>query len=155
MSRIVVGIDASPASVAALRWAVDQARRSGRSVLAVSVCQIHPIPPVSVPQPAGADPFREMHIRNLLKAISAVDTAGVVVEQLVPNGAPGRVLVEISRDADSLVLGGHGYRRGATIVMGSVTNYCLRQASCPVVVVPLDGEPDDRPVASRVAQEFR
>ncbi|GLZ27934.1 universal stress protein [Lentzea sp. NBRC 105346] len=159
MSKIVVGIDASPASAAALAWAADQARRTGKSVLAVSVCQIHPVPPSSVPLPvtghAGADPFREMHERELRLAIDAVDTEGVVVEELVPSGAPGRVLVEIAADADSLVLGGHGYRKGSAIVMGSVTSYCLRHASCPVVVVPLEGDRVDGPVVSRTAQEFR
>ncbi|MCS7479363.1 universal stress protein [Umezawaea endophytica] len=140
--RIIVGIDGSPASTAALRWAVRQARLTGRSVLAVSVRGLDAKPPSSTPmpitRPTGADPVRERHVHHLRTAVQAVDqeAEGVVVDQFVPTGEPGRVLAELSADADALVLGGHGYRRTGLAVVGSVAAHCLRHARCPVTVIP-------------------
>lgn len=154
-NTIVVGIDRSPASAAALAWAVRHAKRSGKSVLAVSVCQIHPVPPSSMPlpvaEPAGEAPFRALHQHELDVAIQALgpDAEGVRIEQSVPSGSPGRVLVEISAGADSLVLGGHGYRKSGIYVLSSVTSYCLRHAACPVVVVPMEAERHAGPLMVR------
>jgi len=159
--RIVVGIDGSPASTAALVWAVRQAKTTGRPVLAVSVCRVNAKPPSSAPmpitRPVGEDPFREQHARDLRTAVEAVrrDADGIVIDQLVPTGDPGAVLVELSADADGLVLGGHGYRKAGLTVIGSVAAYCLRHASCPVTVIPLAAIGDDGLVVPGAAQEFR
>jgi nucleotide-binding universal stress UspA family protein len=139
---IVVGIDGSPASTAALAWAVRQAKSTGNPVLAVSVCRLDAKPPSSKPlpvtRPLGTDPFREQHARDLRTAVERIgpDADGVLIDQLVPTGDPGKVLVELAADADALVLGGHGYRKSGLTVIGSVAAYCLRHATCPVTVVP-------------------
>jgi nucleotide-binding universal stress UspA family protein len=159
--RIVVGIDGSPASTAALVWAVRQAKATGSSVLAVSVCRLNAKPPSSAPmpitRPVGDDPFREQHARDLRTAVEQVgqDADGIVLDQLVPTGDPGAVLVELSADADALVLGGHGYRKAGLTVIGSVAAYCLRHASCPVTVIPLAALEDRRLSAPGTAQQFR
>lgn len=140
--RIIVGIDGSPASTAALRWAVGQARNTGGPVLAVSVYKLDAKPPSSAPmpitRPVGGNPFREQHARHLRAAVEQLgpEAEGVVVEQLVPTGDPGKVLVELAADASALVLGGHGYRKSGLTVIGSVAAYCLRHARCPVTVIP-------------------
>ncbi|MCS7483690.1 universal stress protein [Umezawaea endophytica] len=160
-SRIVVGIDGSPASTAALTWAVRHAKTTGSPVLAVSVCTLRAKPPSSSPmpitRPVGEDPFREQHVRNLRNAVEQVDqdADGIVIDQLVPTGDPGAVLVELSAGADALVLGGHGYRKSGVTVIGSVAAYCLRHASCPVTVVPLAALEDGRLAVPGAAQEFR
>jgi nucleotide-binding universal stress UspA family protein len=159
--RIIVGIDGSPASVAALAWAVRQAKSTGHSVLAVSVCRLNAKPastsPLPVTRPLGGDPFREQHARDLRTAVEQVgkDAAGVLIDQLVPTGDPGKVLVQLSADADGLVLGGHGYRKAGLTVIGSVAAYCLRHASCPVTVVPLGAVDAGGLVTPGTAQEFR
>lgn len=154
-TRIVVGVDGSPASRAALAWAVEQIERRKARVTAVSVCQVHPM---GTPRPrvAGPDAFRALHERILRDAVAEVGPAAVGVEQVVPAGGPGQVLVELSKDADLLVLGGHGYRKSGLTIIGSVTAHCLRHAHCPVVIVPVGGEvDDDRPRVSQTAREFR
>lgn len=159
--RIVVGIDGSPASIAALAWAVRQAKSTGHSVLAVSVCRLDAKPPSSAPmpitRPVGSDPFREQHARDLRTAVEQVgqDADGVLVDQLVPTGDPGKVLVELAAEADALALGGHGYRKSGLTVIGSVAAYCLRHATCPVTVVPLAAIDAGGLITPGSAQEFR
>jgi nucleotide-binding universal stress UspA family protein len=136
-SRIVVGVDASPAAKFALAWAVQEAKRTNASVLALSVAQLN--------QSTGT------HRNELAAAIDALGTAadGVRIDQDVPSGLPGPTLVERSADADLLVVGDHGYHKAGVLVMSSVTTYCLRNARCPVVAVPLEGARHDGPLMLR------
>ncbi|WNV84836.1 universal stress protein [Umezawaea sp. Da 62-37] len=72
--RIIVGIDGSPASTAALKWAVREARRNRSPVLAVSVSPFRAKPSLRglmpITLPAGDNPFREQHLRDLRNASS-------------------------------------------------------------------------------------
>ena len=148
-SHIVVGVDGSPAAKAALAWAVQEARRTDASVLALSVCQL------DVTSSAG--PFTQTHRHELAAAIEALGTAaeGVDINQEVPHGLPGPVLVERSANAGLLVVGGHGYHKAGVLVMSSVTSYCLRHARCAVVVVPLEGARHDGPLMLRPETSVR
>lgn len=144
-SRIVVGVDGSPAAKDALAWAVQEAKRANASVLALSVCQLGPA------SGTGADPFARVHRHELAAAVDALGSAaeGVRIDQDVPHGLPGPVLVERSAEADLLVVGGHGHQHAGVLVMSSVTSYCLRHARCPVVIVPLEGARHDGPLMLR------
>ena len=51
-------------------------------------------------------------------------------------GTPANVLTEASRGAGMLVLGSHGHSRLRQAALGSVSESCVRNASCPVVVIP-------------------
>ena len=137
-SRIVVGVDASPAAKSALAWAVHEAKRINAPVLALSVSQ-----------PGAAS--ERTHRHELAAAVDALGTVadGVHIDQEVPHGLPGPTLVDRSVDADLLVVGEHGYRKAGVLVMGSVTTHCLRKAHCPVVVVPLEGARHDGPLMLR------
>jgi nucleotide-binding universal stress UspA family protein len=140
-SRIVVGVDGSPAAKAALVWAVQEAKRTNASVLALSVCQLS--------QSAG--PFADTHRNELAAAVDALGMTadGVRIDQDVPFGQPGPTLVALSQDADLLVVGDHGYTRAGVLVMSAVTSFCLRHARCPVVAVPLEGAHHDGPLMLR------
>ncbi|MDX8034917.1 universal stress protein [Lentzea sp. BCCO 10_0856] len=137
-SRIVVGVDPSPAAKSALAWAVEEAKRTNASVVAMSVSQLSPAS-------AGT------HRNELAAAVDALGTAadGVRIDQEVPQGQPGPVLVERSADADLLVVGDHGHRRAGVHVMSSVTTHCLRNSRCTVVVVPLEGARHGGPLMLR------
>ncbi|MEU6154483.1 universal stress protein [Actinosynnema sp. NPDC047251] len=154
----MVGVDGSPASTAALTWAVAHARDVGARVVAVSVCRVRPTPPSDDRQLTPADAFTALHQRELDQAISVIDAGDVEIEARVPRGAAGPVLVAILTDADALVLGGHGYRRGKVSVIGPVIGHCLRHARIPVVVVTAGGGGDGSPARVGMpvsAQEFR
>ncbi|KOX20500.1 hypothetical protein ADK67_29915 [Saccharothrix sp. NRRL B-16348] len=132
-SRIVVGLDNSAAGAAALRWAVRHAREGG-VVVAVSVCGIRT-------PTGGTDLFHTVRLRRMDDTVTRMGPIpSVRVEQSVLDGEPGPTLVELAEEADSLVLGRHGYVRGGMTILGSVIRHCLEHATCPVVVVPVGTE---------------
>lgn len=135
---LVVGVDGSPAAQAALRWAVTDARRRGCPVEAVSAW--HPDYGVMI-GPLPAEVFAEVTPQALRAAAEKVlDRAvqgfeGVEIRQRVVEGDPKTVLAKASQDAELLVVGNRGHSAFVEAILGSVSAYCVRHASCPVVVI--------------------
>lgn len=136
---ILVGVSGSPASVAALRWAEDEAERRHGELKILLIWQpesraSYARPPVrddSHPGPERASKQVADTVRAVLGPTPLHDTATVVVE-----GRAERELIAESAAADLLVLGS-----GSGISIGPVVRTCLRYAHCPVVVVsPSDGK---------------
>jgi nucleotide-binding universal stress UspA family protein len=140
MDRIVVGVDGSEASRAALAWAVDEARRRGDSTVEV----VHSWdPPVLVGSPVGDvppvsldGPYDEAAHSLHNKAVMAIDTTGVPIEKVVLEGPAGSNLCERSEGAVLLVVGSSGHGAVMDALTGSVSRYCSKHAKCPVIVVP-------------------
>jgi nucleotide-binding universal stress UspA family protein len=138
--RIVVGVDGSASSLAALRWAVHQAELTGGTVDAVVAWQMPAtmtgfgFAPVAV---ADGSEMERTAERALDQAVTKVadPERGPAVRRLVVQGFPASVLLGASAGADLLVLGsrGHGGLSGA--LLGSVGQHCLRHARCPVVII--------------------
>lgn len=138
--RIVVGVDGSPTSRRALRWALDQARLTG-AVLEAVTCWIYPTMYGVVTLRPESRCDREAG-RTLARAVAEV--AGVrppvAVRQSVLLGHAAEELLARAHGADLLVLGGsRGRQAFAGASAGPVDRYCLNHARCPVVVVPGPG----------------
>jgi nucleotide-binding universal stress UspA family protein len=156
--RIVVGVDGSAESVAALRWACREASLRAAEVHAVlaleSAC--HQVASYAVPAPRQSNgswgAAREVLRRSVSEAAST--HPGVSVHTEITEGLAARVLIEHAHEADMLVLGrtAHGPDpyRGA----GPVIRACLRAAPCPVVVIgpAVAAEPDP---GDRVPQSWQ
>jgi len=133
--RIVVGVDGSQSSKQALRWAVEQAQRTGAVVDAVA-CWAYPsmygwgMTGVD-PELAGATG------KMLAQALAEVvgDDPPVEVEENVLLGNAAEVLLERSRGAELLVVGSRGHGGFSGALLGSVGQHCVQHARCPVVVV--------------------
>jgi nucleotide-binding universal stress UspA family protein len=148
--RIVVGVDGSPSSSAALAWAVRQAGLTGASVEAVIAWH--------APAMAGAAPFGpgvredwdygEWAASALTRVIKqTVDPDGPVrVSATVREGNVAQVLLEAANGADLLVVGSRGHGGFAEALLGSVGQACVHHAQCPVVIVrdPKPAEAEDR-----------
>ncbi|EID56112.1 universal stress protein [Saccharomonospora xinjiangensis] len=134
---IVVGIDGSPASRQALRWACFQAEITNGSVLAISVNSEPGLLPGSefVLRRRGAWRDDDAVRSALHRDVSMVPTSAPVRE-LVVTGEPADELLSAAGDADLLVLGTRGHRALSTIPLGGVATECIRRAVCPVVLVP-------------------
>jgi nucleotide-binding universal stress UspA family protein len=139
--RVVVGVDGSPSSEHALRWAAAQSRLTGQPLHAIITWQL----PVSydgwiVPDVDwGGDAAGTLQ-KSVENVLSAAEGARVV--QHVMRGHPAKVLVDETGDAaDLLVVGSRGHGSFAGLVLGSVSQHVVAHAACPVAVVRGD---DDR-----------
>ena len=145
--RIVVGVDGSPSSLAALRWAVRQARLSGGTVDAVYAWQIPAVMVGFGVAPIVMADFgylEEAASKCLEAAIDEVTGPGdPPVRKRVVHDIPAQALLDAAADADLLVVGSRGHGGFADALLGSVSQHCVHHARCPVVV--MRGEPDARP----------
>src|SRR5208337_1385344 len=103
---IVVGVDGSDASKAALGWAASLAELTGATIVAVH--SWGPIYPVGVDPEQGA----RTHITRVLEEVLGADRAEATRLVVSPD-APGHLLVHEAADADLLVVGSHGRGHGA------------------------------------------
>jgi len=133
--RIVVGIDGSPTSVAALEWAVRQAELTGSAVEAVTTWEWPTNYGWAFPFPPEYDPAEDAG--RMLSGVLEPIRSGhpdVPVHPTVVEGHPAPVLVKASRGADLLVVGSRGHGEFAGMLIGSVSEHCVTNAHCPVLV---------------------
>jgi nucleotide-binding universal stress UspA family protein len=153
---IVVGVDGSAGSRAALRYALDDAVRRGARVRVVSVV----VEPeywavaygMSAPAPLGEmTAGLEKAARQTVDDVRAeqLGRADVPVEVLALVGPPATVLVEQARDADLLVLGHRGVGGIASSVLGSVGLQCVLHAPGAVTIVRADQRVEREPAEPR------
>jgi nucleotide-binding universal stress UspA family protein len=140
MKKIVVGVDGSDGAVAALRFAIDEARAHGATVEAVNAWHI---PPAAygagwAPAVADFDGYRKVAESGLEKSLkeAGADESGVTVATHVSEGAPADVLCREADGADLLVVGSRGLGGFRGLLLGSVSQQCAHHAPCPVVIVP-------------------
>ncbi len=139
VSKIVVGVDGSHASVAALRWALDEARLRGLPVTAIYAFDY---PEISTTSQAlhlmGTDfaAYRAAGEKILAAAFDELDAnSSMDVERVVTEGPAAAVLIEAAESDDLLVVGSRGHGGFTGLLLGSVSDQCSRHARCPVVVV--------------------
>lgn len=138
--RIVVGVDGSPSSKAALTWAVRQAELAGSAVEAVIAWHYPAMyggygwAPVSS---ADQVSFDEIATKTVTEAVAeSVDPASPVrVSTKVAEGSPAQVLLDAADGADLLVVGSRGHGGFAGLLLGSVSQHCAGHSPCPVVIV--------------------
>ncbi len=166
LRHVVVGIDGSPNSVEALRFAGRLAARDGAKIEAVCVYHPHLLPPyplgtVMVPaygppgegtrdvyaSPGGVmDAAADAHAtleRTAHEAFGADNVPDLVLRAVDgrEHGAP-EVLMSMAASADVLVVGARGHSGPLGLLLGSTAQSCTRHAKCPVLVVPTV-HPDD------------
>ncbi len=133
-STTVVGVDGSDTSIAALRWACDEASSTGARIEALIAWQwpvgFGTAVPASAYDPGGdARTLLEEIVSDLAGEFPSVKLAVRAVE-----GHPGEVLVEASRHADLVVVGCRGHGELTGMLLGSVSQHCATHAASPVLV---------------------
>lgn len=144
MRRLVVGVDGSDPSVAALQWVVRLAREVGARVDVVTV--MAPMP-LAAPFGVGwevADEAMEQAGRAQEHALSQVDADGVEVTTSIQGGQAAEVLLGAAEGADLLAIGTHGYGAIESALLGSIGRQVATHAVCPTLVAPSDPGPVDR-----------
>jgi nucleotide-binding universal stress UspA family protein len=138
--HIVVGVDGSPLSREALRWAAREAELRGCPIDVVYGWQVS-----TEPRPPGEwrgvapplDAFQEQAERKVQAIIDEELPGGLSCEVTVHalHKPPGRALLSFCGSADMLVIGSRPHGRLAAWLVGSVSDDTLKNASCTVVVV--------------------
>ena len=148
--RVVVGVDGTPRTVTALRWAASEALRRDAELHAVLACGDAPRRASYAPVSAASDPVECARLgeEKLAAAVAAAigGTPPVPVSTVVDGRAPVPALLDHAKDAELLVL---AVRPAAG--PGSVAISCLRQPPCPVVALPAAAEAADGHVAGVAA----
>lgn len=139
---IVVGVDASPGTRAALRWAMDEATLRRATVQAVHAWQV-PFLGMEPIASAAMEPetFELAGLEVLEAALRDVAPDGTLappVERLLSSGAPATSLLHAARSADLVVVGGRPAHGLARLTVGSTARQVIHHSPCPVVVVPDD-----------------
>ena len=165
MARIVVGVDASPGALRALSWAADEARLRAADLEVVHAYHAQALSaPLYFPSrealpgravAEGARPanraegaearaeFEEVVRRqaeDLLEGLLGQvreSTRGIDVHRtVVEDRNAAEALVDLSADADLLVVGSRGRGGFSSLLLGSVSHAVVLHARCPVVVIP-------------------
>lgn len=165
MATVVVGVDGSAESRAALSWAAHEARLRTAVLRVVYVYEHTPAwqlygygleAPMAMPaeQVGGrsaaedaadaAERARKLVTDMVAELHDPALQVDVVARQ---DRRPAKALVELSEHADMLVVGSRGRGGFAGLVLGSVSQQCVQHARCPVVVLPPTH--DDAPTVQR------
>jgi nucleotide-binding universal stress UspA family protein len=143
--KLILGIDDSPHSRAALEWVRKAAWPAGTRALVVSV--VRPLVSAYTEAYAPATPAldeawnEQLRFHGEITAVAERElrSAGLDTSAKVVQGDPRTALVEAARDehADLVVVGSHGRTGLAKLIMGSVAAYVVAHAPCSVLVVKL------------------
>jgi nucleotide-binding universal stress UspA family protein len=141
MSKIVVGVDGSRQSTEALRWALDYAS-SDDQIVATHAWQIPPMSGFEFPayDPADVELYANELVKRVIAETVPTDSDGPEITTSIHHGHPGRVLIDESAGAALLIVGSRGFGGFRGLLLGSVSTYIVHHATCPVVVIPHDGQ---------------
>jgi nucleotide-binding universal stress UspA family protein len=142
-SPVVVGVDGSAASDAALRFAFDTAARRGAPVLAVRAWRDDLVDAtrLTVLIAASVEAIESDERRLLAEQVAACaeEFPGVPVRQLLSRDGPASALIAQSASAQLVVVGTRGRGGFRGLLLGSTSQSLIYHAECPVAVIPQGG----------------
>jgi nucleotide-binding universal stress UspA family protein len=135
MAEIVVGVDGSPNSHAALGWAQREAALRHAHLVALFAWGF--VPPGHAGDGHTFDTgYGEEEAGKLLAAAVESTLGGDAdVEQRTVCNLPGRALLATSASADLLVVGARGIGGFRGLLLGSVSGHCLHHTTVPLAIV--------------------
>ncbi len=149
-AEMVVAVDASPSSAAAVEWAARDARLRG-----IALRLVHVVPPVvlpseawpGVPAPAGYAEFAEERARRIVEDARSIaddaapDHGAVPIITEVRSGPIVPTLLGLSANAEMVVVGCRGESPMSRTLLGSVSTGIVHHAHCPVAVIHAEHQP--------------
>ena len=141
--RVLVGVDINPPATGAdvIGFAFEEAALHGYDLRAVHAWEdpgyFYPVAIGEFPRVTFAEMTRKRrHRLDHLLAEWREKHPDTFVEAEVLTGSPSRSLVDSSRLADLLVLGGRRHSDGTGMRLGGLAHAVLHHSHCPVVIVP-------------------
>jgi nucleotide-binding universal stress UspA family protein len=137
IETILLATDGSSASEGASDEAIDLAVQVGARLLIVSVLGSSSRPAGASAETAGPADSRDSLTTKAQGIVQRAKAAGSDATFLVWDGDPGEGIVAAadSENADLIVVGSHGRSGVSRFLIGSVSDYVVRHAHCPVMVV--------------------
>ncbi|KAF5799386.1 putative universal stress protein A [Helianthus annuus] len=140
--KVLVSIDESEGSLYALQWALEHLylpEIEGSAAITV----VHVQPHTAVPAGAASviDSVKKAQEESASEVISRAtklcEQHMIKAEMMVIRGNPKEMIVDASEDmnADLLVVGSRGLGQIKRAFLGSVSDYCVHHAKCPVLIV--------------------
>lgn len=135
---IAVGIDGSDRSLLGLRWGIEQAKRRNARVHLVCAYEL---PTFAAHVTERGMKTEESRLYDAVQdainvAVAKVEEAGVEVSYSMESGDPAGVLIELSKQVATVVIGSRGKGTFADRFFGTVSAAVPSHAYCPTVVVP-------------------
>jgi nucleotide-binding universal stress UspA family protein len=155
---IVVGVDGSPSSDAAVRWAAREAEMRNVPLSLVHIVEAPPwgmlaLGGGAVPPPTETSEWRKtegeevISVARKLAENSVKDGSSLQVHVEVYFSATGPALFDLSTHTQMIVVGCRGHGRVERVLLGSVSAGLIHHAHCPVAVIH-----DEMSVASQPSQ---
>jgi nucleotide-binding universal stress UspA family protein len=148
--KILIALDASPQSQHALRFVSRMRWPAGSRVIVVSALPTLVGAAAVGAELSGMDAVSEAQRRDVEELVASAEAtlreSGIATEARVKAGDPREVLVSVAEQehADLIVVGSHGRKGLAKLVLGSVSSHVVTHAACSVLVVK------DTPVLTRM-----
>jgi nucleotide-binding universal stress UspA family protein len=144
LAVVACAFDDSPESHLALEWATGLAQAAGSRLEVISVYTPQPFGHLTAGGAISVESVNSALSRQLAQAQrDAISACGHEAESVLRRGDAAKVLEQASEEADLLVMGSRGYGPLRAVLLGSVSQYVLRNAACPVVVCPRSATPSD------------
>jgi nucleotide-binding universal stress UspA family protein len=142
IEKIVVGVDGSEQSAAAIEWAIRMAQGMGSEVVAVFAIDVphwFAEPYVTAPPPQF-DPEWRKEMQTAFEELwcKPLRDAAVKYQAIMEDGRPASVINRIAEGmaADLIILGRRGRGGVAELVLGSVSHELVLHARLPVLLIP-------------------
>lgn len=144
LRNILVPIDFSDPARHALQWAIELA---GRYQARVTLLNVYPVPGYVLPDgfvTAGPEVLNEIEsktkqsLKELADQVQQTDGIALEIATAVGQSATEILRYADQHEVDLIAMGAHGRTGLALMLLGSTTDKVVRQARCPVMVVPAD-----------------
>lgn len=135
---IVVGVDGSGESAAALRWALREGVARQVPVEVVHCWQRHSLRDLESGSPQDVSRGSARMLQEEVTAESSGIDPGSEVVRTSIHGRTAPALLHRTENAVLLVIGTHGHLAARHVLRGQVADICIKWGFCPVVVVDLD-----------------
>ena len=132
--RIVIGVDGSENSDAAVSWAIGNAKQGDTLVLLTGWHPVIPPPEMAIAYVDDDSAMRKILDDKVAAAKKQAEGSGAKVEGTFVHVDPRTGLLD--EKCDMLVLGARGHSGLAGLLLGSTTDYVARHAKVPVVIIP-------------------
>lgn len=142
VALVVAGYDGSEGSGEGVRWAASLAHLMGSALRVVWAWQIRDVWDTTIarghpgtPSVAEMEVVAREQVTEVVTALIADQVPDVDIRLDQGPDAAG-ILLHAAADADILVVGSRGRGAATSLLLGSVSSRCVRDATCPVMVIP-------------------